>query len=198
MEKKISFRKTVVSAMFIALLSILPSTNLHAQQITAADGTVIVGTRVFTMLIPNYDRMAPNDYTVMVRKEPTAKSAKVMEIHFLEGLSNAVLLADATAKWVNVGGYKKQGYSNSYYLQNHTWYNGGGQTLLVADGLVPVYVESMADPEDVDQYSNPLCYIQRGTVIADVFEETDHDYVLKTVHTDLLIPKTSPVKKVAR
>jgi len=184
--------------MFIALLSILPSTNLHAQQITAADGTVIVGTRVFTMLIPNYDRMAPNDYTVMVRKEPTAKSAKVMEIHFLEGLSNAVLLADATAKWVNVGGYKKQGYSNSYYLQNHTWYNGGGQTLLVADGLVPVYVESMADPEDVDQYSNPLCYIQRGTVIADVFEETDHDYVLKTVHTDLLIPKTSPVKKVAR
>ena len=198
MEKKISFRKTVVSAMFIALLSILPSTNLHAQQITAADGTVIVGTRVFTMLIPNYDRMAPNDYTVMVRKEPTAKSAKVMEIHFLEGLSNAVLLADATAKWVNVGGYKKQGYSNSYYLQNHTWYNGGGQTLLVADGLVPVYVESMADPEDVDQYSNPLCYIKQGTVIADVFEETDHDYVLKTVHTDLLIPKTSPVKKVAR
>jgi len=198
MEKKISFRKTVVSVMFIALLSILPSTNLHAQQITAADGTVIVGTRVFTMLIPNYDRMAPNDYTVMVRKEPTAKSAKVMEIHFLEGLSNAVLLADATAKWVNVGGYKKQGYSNSYYLQNHTWYTGGGQTLLVADGLVPVYVESMADPEDVDQYSNPLCYIKQGTVIADVFEETDHDYVLKTVHTDLLIPKTSPVKKVAR
>jgi hypothetical protein len=198
MEKKISFRKTVVSAMLIALLSILPSTNLHAQQITAADGTVIVGTRVFTMLIPNYDRMAPNDYTVMVRKEPTAKSAKVTEIYFVEGLSNAVLLADATAKWVNVGGYKKQGYSNSYYLQNHTWYNGGGQTLLVADGLVPVYVESMADPEDVDQYSNPLCYIQRGTVIADVFEETDHDYVLKTVHTDLLIPKTSPVKKVAR
>jgi hypothetical protein len=184
--------------MLIALLSILPSTNLHAQQITAADGTVIVGTRVFTMLIPNYDRMAPNDYTVMVRKEPTAKSAKVTEIYFVEGLSNAVLLADATAKWVNVGGYKKQGYSNSYYLQNHTWYNGGGQTLLVADGLVPVYVESMADPEDVDQYSNPLCYIQRGTVIADVFEETDHDYVLKTVHTDLLIPKTSPVKKVAR
>ncbi len=34
--------------------------------------------------------------------------------------------------------------------------------------------------------------------LRDVFEETDHDYVLKTVHTDLLIPKTSPVKKVAR
>lgn len=192
MKHIFDFRKMAVVALTFAL-----SASAYAQQ-KAADGTVIAATRTFTMVIPYYDRMAANDYSVMVRQQPNAKSAKVTEIYFIEGLSNAVLLADPTEKWVRVGGYKKQGYSNSYYLQNHTWYTGGGQNLLVADGLVPVYVESMADPEDVDQYSDPLCYIQRGTVIADVFEETDHDYVLKTVHTDLLIPKTSPVKKVAR
>lgn len=193
MEKKFTFKRFATLALLLAS----SFTTLMAQQ-KAADGTVIAAARTFTMVIPNYDRMAANDYSVMVRQKPSAKSAKVTEIYFVEGLSNAVLLADPTEKWVRVGGYKKQGFSNSYYLQNHTWYTGGGQTLLVADGLVPVYVESMADPEDVDQYSNPLCYIQQGTVIADIFEETDHDYVLKTVHTDLLIPKTSPVKKVAR
>lgn len=183
--------------MAVMALTFVLSVSAYAQQ-KAADGTVIAATRTFTMVIPNFDRMAANDFTVMVRQQPNAKSSKVMEIYFLEGLSNAVLLADPTEKWVRVGGYKKQGYSNSYYLQNHTWYTGGGTYQLIADGLVPVYVESMADPEDVDQYSNPLCYIQKGTLIADVFEETAHDYVLKTVHTDLLIPKTAPIRKVAR
>lgn len=192
MKTMFGFKKMMVLAAVLML-----HTSVFAQQ-KANDGTVIAATRVFTMVIPNFNRMAANDYSVMVRQQPNAKSAKVMEIFFLEGLSNAVLLADPTEKWVRVGGYKQQGFSNSYYLENHTWYAGGGAAQLIADGLVPVYVESMADPEDVDQYSNPLCYIQRGTVISDNFEETDHDYVLKTVHTDLLIPKTAPVKKVAR
>lgn len=186
------FKKMMVLAAVLML-----HTSVFAQQ-KANDGTVIAATRVFTMVIPNFNRMAANDYSVMVRQQPNAKSAKVMEIFFLEGLSNAVLLADPTEKWVRVGGYKQQGFSNSYYLENHTWYTGGGTTQLIADGLVPVYVESMADPEEVDQYSNPFCYIQKGTLIADVFEETAHDYVLKTVHTDLLIPKTAPIRKVAR
>ena len=110
MKHLFDFRKMAVVALAFAL-----SASAYAQQ-KAADGTVIAATRTFTMVIPNFDRMAANDFTVMVRQQPNAKSAKVMEIHFLEGLSNAVLLADPTEKWVRVGGYKKQGYSNSYYL----------------------------------------------------------------------------------
>lgn len=193
MKQVLDFSKLAVLTVALAL-----HTSASAQQLKASDGTVIAGARTFTMVIPNYDRMAANDYTVMVRQKPSAKSQKVMEIHFFEGLSNAVLLADATEKWVRVGGNKQMGYSNSYYLSNVTWYTGGGAYSLVADGLVPVYVESMADPDDYDQYSIPFCYIKQGTLIADVFEETDHDYVLKTVHTDLLIPKTAPVRKVPR
>lgn len=186
--------RAFLMAGLTTLLSLLTA-DVMAQQLQTADGTVIAGTKVFTMVVPNYDRMAANDYSVMVRQKPNAKSQKVMEIYYVEGLSNAVLLADPTEKWVRVGGYKQMGFSNSYYLVNHTWYVGSGQACLIADGLVPVYVESMADPEDVDQYSNPFCYIKKGTLIADVFEETAHDYVLKTVHTDLLIPKSAPVRK---
>ena len=107
MEKKFSFKRFATLALLLAS----SFTTLMAQQ-KAADGTVIAAARTFTMVIPNYDRMAANDYSVMVRQKPSAKSAKVTEIYFVEGLSNAVLLADPTEKWVRVGGYKKQGFSN--------------------------------------------------------------------------------------
>ena len=63
MEKKFCFKRFATLALLLAS----SFTTLMAQQ-KAADGTVIAAARTFTMVIPNYDRMAANDYSVMVRQ----------------------------------------------------------------------------------------------------------------------------------
>lgn len=183
----------------LLLAVMLFSVTGSAQVYKANNGVVIANTKVFTMVYPIDKVLWSDDPSVKIRRQPNVKSEAVGDIYFFEGLPTAVLLAEKSDKWVRVGDHKTIGYSNSNYLQMRKWYTGKGDYYLVADGLAPIYVESMADATDEVQYNytNALCYVKSGTLIADTFRETDKYYILETVHTGLIIPKMS-VKKVRR
>ena len=188
-------KRVGVLIVMLALQCSILALSGNAQQYKTNNGRVIVNTKVLTMVVPT--NLPPGDDYVMMRQEPNAKSRIVTKIFYIEGVSNAVLLAEPTEKWIRVGGYKNMGFSNSYYLEYHKWYTGKGKYRLIADGLVPVYRESMADPEEYDTYSDPFCYLRKGTIIADEFYETAREYRLRTSHDDLIVPKAN-VKKVLK
>ena len=188
---------TLLRTMLLTAICTLVSVSVNAQGVLfkGNNGIIIANTKVFTMVRPNDQVLWSDDPSVKIRQQPNAKAKVVGDICFFEGLSNAVLQAEPKEKWVRVGGHKYSGYSNSHYLQNMTWYTGTGEYVLVADGLAPIYVESMADPEEANQYSNALCYVRKGTIIADQFKETAHDYILETIHTNLIVPKYLVTKR---
>lgn len=192
-----TFTKTTFFTVLATLLTLYPTSSTKAQTVLykTNNGVVIANTKVFTMVRPNDEVLWSNDPSVKIRQQPNAKAKIVNDIYYFEGLSNAVLQAEPKEKWVRVGGYSDTGYSNSHYLEYMTWYSGNGEYELVADGLAPIFVESMADPEDYNQYRKPLCYVKKGTIIADKFKENKHDYILETIHTSLLVPKYLVTKR---
>ena len=189
-------KRVGVLIVMLALQCSILALSGNAQQYKTTNGRVIVNTKVLTMVVPT--NLPPGDYFVMVRQEPNANSRIITKIYDIEGEGSAVLLAEPTGRWVRVGKYKDMGFSNSYYLKYHKWYTGKGKYQLIADGLVPVYQESEADPEEYDIYSNPFCYLRKGTIIADEFYETAHEYRLRLFnHNDLIVRKAN-VRKVLK
>lgn len=180
-------------------LMALATVTAKAQNYKANNGVVIAKTRIFTMLAPIQKVLYSDDPSVKIRQQPNVKAKAIGDIYFFEGLGTAVMLTDKTDKWIPVGDHKTMGYSNSSYLDKITWYTGNGEYYLVADGLAPIYIESMADSDDANEYryDKALCYAQSGCIIADKFREADRYYILETVHTGLVIPKYN-VKKVKR
>lgn len=184
----------------VMMLMALTAVIAKAQGYKANNGIVIVKTSIFTMLAPIQKVLYSDDPSVKIRQQPNVKSKAVGDIYFFEGLGTAVLLEEQTDKWIRVGDHKNMGFSNSSYLDRMTWYTGKGEYRLVAEGLAPIYVESMADSDDANEYryDKALCYVQSGCIIADKFRETSRYYILETVHTGLVIPKYGVRKEKIR
>ena len=173
-------------------------TVISAQKHTLNNGIVQAKTKVLALVRPNDTTLRSDDPMVKIRQQPTVKANAVGEIYFFEGLGTAVLLEEKTQKWVCVGHNKTYGYSNSNFLDTQDWYTGKGEYRLIADGLTPIYVESMADGDDDYRYDKALCYAQSGMILADKFSENEQYYILETAHTGLFIPKTRVRKEKRR
>ena len=128
-----------------------------------------------------------------VRSKPSMKGKVLTKLYeAFHGLGNGVLL-DKGNNWSKVSVYDVTGWVFTKYLGYQTWYTGKGKRKLVANiDNMPIYGENYAD----DEKGLPLfTTVEKGTVIADDFDEDENYYMLKTAHDFLFIRKSDAILK---
>ncbi len=137
---------------------------------------------VFTVVYATSD-----DGFVNVRRQPSMKSPVVTKLYvFNHGLGNGVLRG-RSGNWCKVSVYNTTGWAYAKYVGEQNWYEGKGKPRLVAaKAQTPIYQENYEDGA-----SNILfATVDKGTVIADQFQEDETYYILMTAHDNLFIKKT--------
>lgn len=136
-----------------------------------------------------------DDGLVNVRQSPSSKGAIVDTLWMMfHGLGNGVLLEEQDG-WSKVRVRNHEGWVNNSYIGRQQWYDGTGDTILVAaKDSTPIYVESAEDGSKHNLYAT----VKKGTVLADRdFYVTKEHYVLTSGH-DYLFIKLSDVSVVKK
>jgi len=125
-----------------------------------------------------------DDGFVNVRETPSAKAAILdtlwMNFH---GLGNGVLI-EAQEGWSKVSVGEHVGWVNNHYIDSQSWYDGEGDSILVAaKNPTPIYGENYADEGDYPLFTK----VKKGTILADQFIIHDGYYNLLTGHDYLFI-----------
>lgn len=138
---------------------------------------------VFTLVYANSD-----DGFVNVRAQPSSKAKILKELHFVfEGLGEGVLIEKGD-KWCKVKVGDVVGWAYSKYLGFQTWYEGTGDSILVANSPnTPIFEDA-----EVDDGPLRIAEVKKGTIIADKFEDNVQyyeEYYALPGYTYLLVRK---------
>ena len=132
-----------------------------------------------------------SDGFLNVRSKPSMKGKVLTKLYeMFHGLGNGVLRSKGDS-WSKVSAGGVTGWVYTRYLGYQTWYTSRGERQLVANiDNMPIYGENYAD----DAKGLPLfTTVEKGTVIADNFDEDENYYMLKTAHDFLFIKKTDAI-----
>lgn len=137
---------------------------------------------VFTVVYATSD-----DGFVNVRQRPSTKAPILTQLYmFSHGLGSGVLRGQS-GNWCKVSVGKVTGWAYSKYVGSQNWYSGQGHDKIVAArDHTPIYRESYEDGSKYPLFTT----VDRGTIIADNYDEDGEYYVLKTAHDFLFIRKT--------
>lgn len=126
-----------------------------------------------------------DDGFVNVRETPSAKAAILDTLWMaFHGLGNGVLIEDQDG-WSKVSVGEHVGWVNNHYIDYQRWYDGEGDSILVATkDPTPIYGENYVD----DDGDYPLfTKVKKGTILADQFIIHNGYYNLLTGHDYLFI-----------
>ena len=152
--------------------------------------TAVWSQNVFTVVYATSD-----DGFVNVRQTPSTKGKIIEKLWmFSHGLGNGVYRGEQ-GNWTKVSVGKVTGWCYSKYVGSMNWYDGTGETMLVANSpRTIIYGENFADEEMGLPF---FSWVDKGTIIADKYQEEGEYYVLVTAHDHLFIKK-SDVKVVRK
>ena len=145
---------------------------------------------IFTLVFAISD-----DNFVNLRTEPNSKATIIERIDIMmHGLGQGVLLEEKSGDWVSVKVGEMVGWANSKFLGEQNWYTGTGSKVLVANApITTIYGEDYTGEGDMPEFTT----LEKGTVIADDFQESGEYYMLSTAHDCLYVLK-SEVKVLNR
>ena len=154
----------------------------QATQQASYDKSAILNGDVFTMVYTTSD-----DGFLNIRSKPSMEGVILGEINELyHGLGDGVLVKKG-AKWSRVRKGKVEGWVSNKYLGYVKWYNGTGESVLVAKySPTTIYVESYSD--EGSPYI-PFEKVSMGTIIADKFNDSGEYYMLDTAQDNLYVKK---------
>lgn len=136
--------------------------------------------QVFTVVYATSD-----DGFVNIREQPSSKAKVLGELHTpFERLGEGVLIEKGD-DWCKVNVRDVIGYVYTKYIGFETWYEGSGDSILVANIPKTIIYEN-AEVED-----GPLKFsvVEKGTILGDRFENFGEYYVLPTAGNYLLVRK---------
>ena len=125
-----------------------------------------------------------DDGFVNVRENPSAKAAILDTLWMMfHGLGNGVLIEDQVG-WSKVSVGEHVGWVNNRYIDYQRWYDGEGDSILVAaKDPTPLYGENYADEGDYPLFTK----VKKGTILADHFIIHEGYYNLLTGHDYIFI-----------
>ena len=125
-----------------------------------------------------------DDGFVNVRETPSAKAAILDTLWMMfHGLGNGVLIEDQVG-WSKVQVGEHVGWVNNRYIDYQRWYDGEGDSILVAaKDPTPLYGENYADEGDYPLFTT----VKKGTILADDFIIHEGYYNLLTGHDYIFI-----------
>ena len=125
-----------------------------------------------------------DDGFVNVRESPSAKAAILDTLWMMfHGLGNGVLIEDQVG-WSKVSVGEHVGWVNNHYIDYQRWYDGDGDSILVAaKDETPLYGENYADEGDYPLFTT----VKKGTILADDFIIHNGYYNLLTGHDYIFI-----------
>lgn len=125
-----------------------------------------------------------DDGFVNVRETPSAKAAILDTLWMMfHGLGNGVLIEDQIG-WSKVQVGEHVGWVNNRYIDYQRWYDGEGDSILVAaKDPTPLYGENYADEGDYPLFTT----VKKGTILADDFIIHEGYYNLLTGHDYIFI-----------
>ena len=125
-----------------------------------------------------------DDGFVNVRETPSAKAAILDTLWMMfHGLGNGVLIEDQVG-WSKVQVGEHVGWVNNSYIDYQRWYDGEGDSILVAaKDPTPLYGENYADEGDYPLFTT----VKKGTILADDFIIHEGYYNLLTGHDYIFI-----------
>ena len=137
--------------------------------------------KVFTVVYATSD-----DGFMNVRETPSTKGKIVTQLYGqMHGLGPGVLRENGD-KWSKVSVGDKTGWVYNKTIDYQTWYDGTGDTVLVANrDNMPIYGENYADEGDYPVFTT----VKKGTILGDMFHEHNGYYELRTGHDYLFIKK---------
>lgn len=143
-------------------------------------GSVETKQPVFTVVYATSD-----DGFVNIREQPSSRAKVLGKLHDgVDGLGEGVLI-DKDASWCKIKAGNIVGWAYTKYLGFQTWYKGTGDSIMVANNLqTPIFENA-----DVDEEEYKFAVVEKGTILADSFEEYGNYYVLQTHGTCLLVRK---------
>lgn len=127
-----------------------------------------------------------SDGFMNVREEPTTKSKILTQLYGqMHGLGSGVLRENGDT-WSKVSVGETTGWVYNKTIDYQSWYTGEGTTVLVANrDNMPVYTDNYADEGGLLLFTT----VKKGTILADMFEEHNGYYELRTGHDYLFIKK---------
>lgn len=125
-----------------------------------------------------------DDGFVNVRETPSAKAAILDTLWMMfHGLGNGVLIENQVG-WSKVQVGEHVGWVNNRYIDYQRWYDGEGDSILVAaKDPTPLYGENYADEGDYPLFNT----VKKGTILADQFIIHNGYYNLLTGHDYIFI-----------
>lgn len=125
-----------------------------------------------------------DDGFVNVRETPSAKAAILDTLWMMfHGLGNGVLIEDQIG-WSKVQVGEHVGWVNNRYIDYQRWYDGEGDSILVAaKDPTPLYGENYADEGDYPLFTT----VKKGIILADDFIIHEGYYNLLTGHDYIFI-----------
>lgn len=154
---------------------------------------VLIGAAVWSQNVFTVVYATSDDGFVNVRQTPSNKGKILDKLWmFSHGLGNGVYRGEK-GNWTKVSVGNVTGWCYSKYVGSQNWYDGTGKTMLVADKKrTTIYRE---DFRDGDLPLPVFSWVDKGTIIADRYQEYDDYYMLVTAHDNLFVKK-SDVKVV--
>ncbi len=152
--------------------------EVEDNQLTIADLN-LNDDNIFTVVYAISD-----DGFVNVRESPSAKAAILDTLWMMfHGLGNGVLIEDQVG-WSKVSVGEHVGWVNNHYIDYQRWYDGEGDSILVAaKDETPLYGENYADEGDYPLFTT----VKKGTILADDFIIHNGYYNLLTGHDYIFI-----------
>ena len=194
--KKISF-----VAMMISVIALVSCNHTKTTTEGTGDSTAVAEEKVvepevedhqltFADLNLNDDNIftvvyaISDDGFVNVRESPSAKAAILDTLWMMfHGLGNGVLIEDQEG-WSKVSVGEHVGWVNNHYIDYQRWYDGEGDSILVAaKDETPLYGENYADEGDYPLFTT----VKKGTILADDFIIHNGYYNLLTGHDYIFI-----------
>jgi len=194
--KKISF-----VAMMISVIALVSCNHTKTTTEGTGDSTAVAEEKVvepevedhqltFADLNLNDDNIftvvyaISDDGFVNVRESPSAKAAILDTLWMMfHGLGNGVLIEDQVG-WSKVSVGEHVGWVNNHYIDYQRWYDGEGDSILVAaKDETPLYGENYADEGDYPLFTT----VKKGTILADDFIIHNGYYNLLTGHDYIFI-----------
>jgi len=136
--------------------------------------------QVFTIVSATSD-----DGVVNIREQPSNKAKVLGELNAaFDGLGEGVLIEKGD-EWSKVRIKDVVGYVYTKYVGFTTWYDGSGNSILVANHpQTPIY-------ENAEVENGPIKFsvVEKGTILGDRYEDFDEYYALPTAGSFLLVRK---------
>jgi len=135
---------------------------------------------VFTVVYATSD-----DGFLNIREQPSSRAKVLGELHVgFDGLGEGVLIEKGDL-WSKVSTKGVVGWVYTKYLGFQTWYKGTGDSILIANlSQTPIFENA-----DVDEENYKFTVVEKGTVIADSFQDSGEYYYLLTAGTCLYVRK---------